>query len=299
MAIGEFEKLTGSVTCSTPYAASSALVPSSWRQHAKWVAGTRHAFGAGLLAIMAFSSGGAAQDVSGMTTKTGDASRTQLMEMAAQAEQIASSSSAKPGVRKMREAEAQALHERLREGDFREGDRFYLSVAGEKELTDTFTVRAERLALLPNVGEVSLRGVLRSELQDYMKAQIGRFIRDPQVRAYALIRMYVTGAVRNTGFFNVPSDILMSDLLMRAGGPNPNADLQKTQVQRASKPVVSAAVTSWAITEGRTLDQLSLRSGDAVVVAEKRSRNWEDILRYVSVAAGAILGIYGIAQIVK
>lgn len=299
MVIGKFEELTGGVARSTQCAASSIRVLHSWGQTVRGGRRSWLALGAGLLAIATASVGASAQGTGASKAFTGDATRAQLTEMAAQAEQMAASPSAKPDVRKQNEAEAQALRERLREGDFREGDRFYLAVAGEPTLTDTFTVRAERKVLLPSVGEVSLRGVLRSELQEYMQAQIARFIKNPDVRANATIRLYVQGAIGHPGFYNVPSDILISDLLMRAGGPGGNADLEKTTIQRESKPVVSAAVTSRAITEGRTLDQLSLRSGDEVLVAEKKRRNWEDILRYISVAAGAVLGIYGIAQILK
>ena len=82
--------------------------------------------------------------------------------------------------------QAQVVRKRLAEGDFQPGHRILLFVDSDTALSDTFTVRADQKLLLPNLPEISLAGVLDSELQSYLETQLARYIRNPNVRAQAL-----------------------------------------------------------------------------------------------------------------
>jgi hypothetical protein len=53
---------------------------------------------------------------------------------------------------------------------------------------------------------------------------------------------------------------------MTAGGPVSNAKMNKIYVERGGQRIWQGAAMQDAIIEGRTLDQLSLRAGDRVVV---------------------------------
>ena len=64
------------------------------------------------------------------------------------------------------------VQSRLTEGDFQPGDLVALSVIEDETLTDTFTIRAGRTLKLPNIPEMSLQGVLRSELDSVLTARI-------------------------------------------------------------------------------------------------------------------------------
>ena len=118
------------------------------------------------------------------------------------------------------------IQRRLTEGDFHAGDLIALHVIEDSTLTDTFTVRAGQTLKLPNVPEFSVRGLLRSELQDFMAKKVAEYIRNPQVDALPLIRVAVTGAVGRPGFFNVPAEMPASDVIMVAGGPSARASLK-------------------------------------------------------------------------
>src|SRR5206468_1006571 len=61
----------------------------------------------------------------------------------------------------------------------------------EQQLTDTFTVGSQQEVTLPVVGVVSLRGVLRTELQPRLTDEIARCVRDPVVHAHALVGLSV------------------------------------------------------------------------------------------------------------
>src|SRR5260221_100094 len=110
--------------------------------------------------------------------------------------------------------EAAAMRTRLARGDFRVGDRILLTVEGEKELSDTFTVGLGGQLTLPLIGNVPLDGVLRSELQDYLTHRLAQNLRDPEVRTRAFVRLSVQGAVTHPGYYGVPADAPLSDRLM-------------------------------------------------------------------------------------
>ena len=82
-------------------------------------------------------------------------------------------------------AERLMLQDRLANGDFQVGDRIALIVLQDPTLTDTFTVKEGRTITLPNIPDISLHGVLRSEVQDYLTAELGKYLREPTVEAVA------------------------------------------------------------------------------------------------------------------
>jgi len=164
---------------------------------------------------------------------------------------------------------AEGVHQRLENGDFQVGDRIRLVVERETALTDTFTVVAGPEVVLPTLGAVSLKGVLRSEIQDYLTTQIARYVRDPAVQARSYIRLSIQGEVARPGFYTLPTDIVISDALQAAQGFTPNAKLSDITILRQNQRVWDASAMQRAIAGGSTLDQLSVRAGDQIVVGAK------------------------------
>ena len=98
------------------------------------------------------------------------------------------------------------------------GDRILLYVTGEPQLSDTFTVTPGPAIDLPTFGTVPLAGVRRDNVTPHLTAFLGRYIRDPQVRAQVLLRIGIAGEVTRPGFYAMPSTAVLEDLIMAAGG---------------------------------------------------------------------------------
>jgi protein involved in polysaccharide export with SLBB domain len=248
---------------------------------------------AGVLAALSIAAPAlAAQEGSPSPT---DATRAQLETSAAQLEQMAASAS---GEEQLQFAtQAAAIRTRLRDGDFKAGDRIVVSVdTGVVAAADSFAVREGPAVELPGMPPISLKGVLHSELSDYLTQQFARYLRDPTVKAYALLRVGVFGPVATPGFYQLPSDVLFSDAIMRAGGPAQTAELNKTVVKRGEREIISKRDTQKAMVYGYTLSQMNIRDGDAIYVGGGTQRNWTNTLRAVSLGVGLALTVYQISK---
>ena len=193
--------------------------------------------------------------------------------------------------------QSSALRARLREGDFRPGDRIALTIEGNVIVNDTVPVAAGSKVTLTDIGDISLAGVLRSELQSHMVAQLAKYIKDARVRATPLVSLSVVGPVGRPGYYFMPPDIPLTDAVMRAGGPAGTADLARSKIKRGTEELYDSRNTRTALTEGLTLDQLSLRSGDQIVVGTQSSRNWQTVASVISVVTSLVFALsYGLSR---
>lgn len=246
------------------------------------------AAGTALLAILA------AAPLQAQSEGIGDPARAQLgrEELTSMLQRVsATSGSPAPGDRAS--AEVQEIRKRLTEGDFSAGDQVMLTVMGDTALTGTFTVRAGPVLTLPDIADIPLKGVLRSELEAYLRTQLSNFVRDPQVQARALMRITISGAVARPGFFMVPAQALLTEAVMQAGGISPGANLKKIRIERIGVPIWKGEALQQAISEGATLDQMSLRAGDHVVVPERPVAAKTEFARTAAVIIPAVVVVLG------
>lgn len=250
---------------------------------------------AALLSVVTYQPVGA--QASGSVMSATHSSRAEIESLAVEADRIASSRDSSSEYRARRAQDATRLRDRLRTGDFQPGDRIVLSVRGDSALSDTFTVRAGRRLALPNIGDIVLDGVLRSELQEHLAREVSRFVREPVVTAHSLVRVAVLGEVVRPGFYAVAPDVLVSDAIMLAGGPAANADLQKTTIRRDAADFIRHEDVRKAVSAGSTLDELGIRAGDEIVVGRRTDRNWQGVAQTVGIVGGLIVSVYGATRI--
>jgi polysaccharide export outer membrane protein len=166
---------------------------------------------------------------------------------------------------------------------FHVGDRIALTVEGPQMLMDTLSVREGLVVRITNIGDVSLTGVRRADIQKYLTQAIGKFIKDPVVHATALVRIAILGQVMRPGFYTVPSDALLSDVVMQAGGPTGTADLKQTVLKRGTVDVIPKDQVASALSSGSTIDQLGIAPGDQLIVGEKSGSSFDTVLKVVGV----------------
>ena len=192
--------------------------------------------------------------------------RAELTRLLAQYDAVAMSTAYSDVLRDEVRAQADIIRERLRLGDFQAGNQIELFIDGGSGVqSDTLTVESGPLIDVPMLGPVLLHGVLRSELETHLAAELGRFIQSPRVQARALIRISVMG-VGQPGFYIMPADLPLSEAVMLAGGPSPGADPGQIRVERGTDELWSVEALLAPVAEGRTLDDLGLQPGDRIIL---------------------------------
>lgn len=162
----------------------------------------------------------------------------------------------------MSDADRASVKSRLANGDFAVGDKVLIQVLGDTTYTDSFTVRSGRVLMLPALPPLSLAGVLRSESDSVITAYLERYLRNPEVIVTPLVRIGVLGGVAQPGYYDVPAQSLLSDVVMSAGGLTSLGDMRKSKVFRGNEEVLDPKATNVAVANGSTLDLLNLQSGD-------------------------------------
>lgn len=175
--------------------------------------------------------------------------------------------------------------------EFHVGDRIALKVDGPLVIEDTVIVREGSLIQIPNIGEVSVQGVRRSNVQQYLTEEISKYVKEPVVTAVPLVRIAVIGAVTQPGYYSVRSDMILSDILMRAGGLLPTADINRSSVKRSGKEIMDKKAVTNAFSSHMTFDQLRLAPGDQIIIGDRQPGRMDNVLKF----SGLLLGVAGVA----
>lgn len=194
-----------------------------------------------------------------------------------------------------RTGEAWLLRQRLEKGDFQDGDRIVFHLQGNTlmpkdfaGIPDTLTVRAGRHLEFPNLPDLSLDGVLRSELNDKLTEHFARYIKEPTIRSTPLVRIAILGQVGKPGYMYTLADAPLSDVIMQAGGPAGQADMSGVVIRRGPDVIWDSQDTRAALADGMSLDRLHLRAGDEIVVPQRRDVPWLEVFS-VGISATALL----------
>lgn len=218
------------------------------------------------------------------------ASRTDLAARIAQLEQQLASGSLKGKKASAAEEEIAGIRSRLENGDFQVGDRFVFTVRMDSVRVDTASVRDSLKVAVLALPDMSLKGVLRSELDERLNAHIARYIKNASARTNVLTRIAVLGAVRSPGYYYTSPDRPVGDIVMLAGGPTPTAKMNQVEAYRAGKRLFSSKEVQEVIRSGETLEQLDIRSGDEFRFPEKRRLDWWAITRMLLMVSSLLIG---------
>ncbi len=251
-----------------------------------------------LLVILALATGAssAIAQIPGAELTQIQVTRESLLDLQRRLEEAAASGTYSGELRARAREQAQRVAQRLAEGDFQVGDRVYLQVEGETTLTDTFVVRQGRVLRLPGIPDIPVEGVLRTELASHLVRELSQFVRNPQVRTQALIRITVTGAVGSQGFYTVPVEAGVNDVLLSAGGVGGTARLDKLRIERGDEALYRDDEVERVITLGATLDALGVQAGDRFVVPAQAQRNWWVTLQSINALISLPLSILAVSR---
>jgi protein involved in polysaccharide export with SLBB domain len=229
---------------------------------------------------LGFHVGSAAPSVAQDLGNSWMASRVTLERRALQLDSLASSPAYSEEARLRASAEGERIRRRLQDGDFRVGDRIYIevdnSVLGTASteaavfLRDTLTVMDGNRVFVRGLGDVSLDGILRSELNGRIRGAVSEFLLNSRTTARPLIRLGVFGSISRPGYYSLPLEARLDAVLMLAGGPLADANPEGMRVMRGDTIVLTERDVLTYVANGTVIGEMGLQVGDQLVVSRRQ-----------------------------
>src|SRR6185503_1099673 len=166
---------------------------------------------------------------------------------------------------------------------------------GDSALSDTFTVRGDRMLPLPNIPPISLQGVLDSELETHLTKELLKYIKTVSLEATPLVRISLLGFPQSN-FYTVPVDQAITDVIKAAGGWGSTSAVvpDKAVVKRNGQVFLDAKATAAAVREGKTVGDMALRDGDELYLPEKTSSS-----NRLQTAFGVVTAVTGLIWAIR
>jgi protein involved in polysaccharide export with SLBB domain len=143
------------------------------------------------------------------------------------------------------------------------GDRIVVHVLREPLLSDTVMVSEKSEAAFAKLGVINVGAFSIGQLQDTLRAEYSKYLRNPAIEIVVLRRVAVNGEVKNPDVYLIDVSTTLRDVIARAGGITETGDRKKVDVVRGSNRV---RIKGWEADQGSAGD---LRSGDQVIVGRK------------------------------
>lgn len=161
------------------------------------------------------------------------------------------------------------------------GDIVRLHFWQEPQLSGDFPVDERGVVTLPLLGPRQLSQWPADQVKAQLIREYARQLRDQPAQITMLRRVAVIGEVQNPGLYHVDPTMRIGDILALAGGPTPDARLNRATVRRQGRVLYTRLDDSVTLR--------SFRSGDQILVPQ---RPW--IERNAAILIGAGLSVVAI-----
>jgi protein involved in polysaccharide export with SLBB domain len=149
------------------------------------------------------------------------------------------------------------------------GDELLIQTWGQVTLNSRFTVDRSGSIYIPQVGTLHVSGLKFSQVQDYLKTQMGRVFRnfDLNVNMGQLrsIQVFVVGQARRPGSYTISSLSTLVTAIFTTGGPAPQGSMRHIQLKRAGKVIVDFDLYE-LLEHGDKTNDVQLLPGDVIYI---------------------------------
>ncbi len=122
------------------------------------------------------------------------------------------------------------------------GDAIEILVVGDRDLSQTVTIKPDGSIDLPLVGEVRAAGRTTTQLAAELNKRYSVYLKAPSitvaVRQLRVDRIYILGQVNRPGEYQIRPGVGILELLASAGGPTDRADLAKATIIRGKTEMI-------------------------------------------------------------
>jgi polysaccharide export outer membrane protein len=161
------------------------------------------------------------------------------------------------------------------------GDMVRLHFWQEPQFSGDFPVDERGIATLPLLGPRQMTQWPADQVKAQLIREFARQLRDQPAQITMLRRVAIIGAVQDPGLYHVDPTMRVGDVLALAGGPTPDARLNRAVVLRQGRVIQNRI--------DNTVLLRNFRSGDQIMVPQ---RPW--IERNAAIVIGAGLSVVAI-----
>lgn len=148
------------------------------------------------------------------------------------------------------------------------GDEVILRTWGSIDVNHRSTVDRNGLLNLPKIGSFNVSGVKASDLEKYLRNQIGRIYTNFDLSAslgkLRGVTVFVVGPAMQPGVLTLSSQSTMLSAVVAAGGPAPNGSMRKVMLRRGGKQISELDIYAFLVQGDKSKD-VQLAAGDVVV----------------------------------
>ncbi len=149
------------------------------------------------------------------------------------------------------------------------GDEITLQLSGQVNQRYDVTVDRTGNIDLPELGTVHVTGIPFSQLNTYLKAQLGRIYRNfalsTNLGSLRTIQVFVVGEAVRPGSYTISSLSTLLNAVFASGGPLPDGSLRDIQVKRNGETVLHFDLYDLLL-HGDKKNDIRLLSGDVIFI---------------------------------
>jgi len=157
------------------------------------------------------------------------------------------------------------------------GDALDIQVANYTTYSGTYHIDSDGNVQIPGVVSARVAGLTVQQARSVLQEAVWAVLKsDPAVTVHDTHRVSVLGEVKLPGVYMIDGTERVADLIARAGGTLPDANMKNLRVTHEGLAVKKNLKED--LETGRTLREIGLQSGDVVFVPARSSltdwRNW-------------------------
>ena len=145
----------------------------------------------------------------------------------------------------------------------RPGDILRVEVWGQSQFSGQFLVDETGHFPYPLLGDFQVTNLTVAQLRDRIRQGLDSLFKNPFVAVFPLFRIAVLGEVQHPGLYTVDPTLSVIDVVALAGGATQYGNLHKIRLLRGG------GEQQVSFGQGRTLQEIGIRSGDQILVARK------------------------------
>jgi polysaccharide biosynthesis/export protein len=164
---------------------------------------------------------------------------------------------------------------------FRVGDAIRVQVWRNPELSGTYEIGEDGTVLHPLYRSIRVAGLSLPEAEDEFRQLLQRFEQEPEFVIEPVFRIGIGGEVRSPNVYTVTALTTVMQAVAMAGGPTPNARLNRVRLLRDGTALEVDITRPDALGADRRV-----RSGDQIIL-EPRRNVWRSVLSPTLSAIGS------------